>query len=137
MRSSVFRGSVLLAAMVAAQAVYAQEATWLDHYRRGEQALKERNWAEAIEQLARAVELNPAPSRQINRESGSYYPYLRLGIAYYNLGQNEAAIATFDIEQRYREISATPSEMSNLETFRELATDARRRPDEQALLHHG
>lgn len=54
----------------------------------------------------------------------NYHPYLKLGIAYYNIGQLDAALQAFDTEERFGTIAKTP-EQSNLESFRKLATEAR------------
>jgi len=54
----------------------------------------------------------------------NYHPYLKLGIAYYNLGQLDAALQAFDTEEGFGAIAKSP-EQRNLASFRKLATEAR------------
>ena len=54
----------------------------------------------------------------------NYHPYLKLGIAYYNLGQLDAALQAFDTEEGFGAIAKSP-DRRNLESFRKLAAEAR------------
>ncbi len=72
---------------------------WYESYKKGEDALNQRNWKEAIDQFTQAIEKKGDPGVQV-RTYGmnfiNYHPYLKLGIAYYNLGQPDAALQSED-----------------------------------------
>jgi tetratricopeptide (TPR) repeat protein len=55
----------------------------------------------------------------------AYFPYLKLGIAYYHLGQTEAALQAFQTEEQLGAIQASQSDFEELENYRNLALEAR------------
>ena len=55
----------------------------------------------------------------------AYFPYLKLGIAYYHLGQIEAALQAFQTEEQLGAIQSSASDLAELERYRSLALDAR------------
>ena len=50
----------------------------------------------------------------------SYFPYFKLGVAYYELGQWDAALQAFETEERLGAISRSGEELSELRRYREL-----------------
>ena len=55
----------------------------------------------------------------------AYFPYLELGVAYYHLGQHDAALQAFETEERLGAIAESEPASAELDRFRTLATDAR------------
>jgi len=127
MRPLILRPLLVLAVLATGLATPAFADLWYEHYKKGEDALNQRNWKEAIDQFTQAVEKKREPGTQV-RTYGmnfiNYHPYLKLGIAYYNLGQPEAALRAFDTEQGFKAIEGSP-EQGNLTSFRKLASEAR------------
>ena len=127
MRPPTLRPLLILAVLAISLATPAFADLWYEHYKKGEDALNQRNWKEAIDQFTQAVEKKRDPGMQV-RTYGmnfiNYHPYLKLGIAYFNLGQIDAALQAFDTEEGFGAIAKSP-EQRNLVSFRKLATDAK------------
>jgi tetratricopeptide (TPR) repeat protein len=95
---------------------------WHEHHDRAEEALRGQDWGGAIVELIRAVEKKAASEFQA-RAAGriiDYHPYLKLGIAYYNVGQADKARSAFATEQSLGAIGANASAEKNLSAFRKL-----------------
>ena len=76
---------------------------WYEHYSRAETALDNESWERAIEELQQALERkgdSGARVRSYGMKVVAYFPYLKLGIAYYHLGQIEAALQAFQTEEQ-------------------------------------
>jgi tetratricopeptide (TPR) repeat protein len=100
---------------------------WYEHYDRAETALENGNWERAIEELQQALERkgdSGARVRYYGMKVGSYFPYLKLGIAYYHLGQLEAALQAFQTEEQLGAIEASESDYQELRRYRTLALEA-------------
>jgi tetratricopeptide (TPR) repeat protein len=100
---------------------------WYRDYRLGERAFREQNWEQSIRHLVHSIEKRARPEVEASvpdRGTVAYHPYLKLGIAYYNLGQVDLAMAAFDDEERLGAVSRNPAELSNLRKIRELAGGA-------------
>ncbi len=107
---------------------------WYEHYAAAERALAEENWAEAIEQLNSALEKKGDPgarARTYGMKFTAYFPYLKLGIAYYRLGRLDAALQAFETEERLGAISQSAADQAELESFRQLALESQRRAAEE------
>lgn len=103
-------------------------APWYEHYAKGEQALERQNWTEAIAQLNQALERkgdSGARVRTYGMKVVSYFPYFKLGVAYYELGQWDAALQAFETEERLEAISRSENDLAELRRFRDLALGAR------------
>ena len=101
---------------------------WYEHYAKGEDALKAQNWNQAIEQLTQAIEKKGEPGvgvRTYGMNFINYHPYLKLGIAYYNLNQLDAAIQAFSTEENLGAIQKSPADLKALRDFRQKAQDAK------------
>lgn len=109
------------------------QAQWYQAYERAERALAEEDWSEAVRQLNVALEGQPesaANQRTYGMRFISYFPYFKLGLAYYHLGQPEAALEAFDTERRQGEIDRSASDLQVLESYRQRI--GQERTDEQA-----
>jgi len=101
---------------------------WYEHYARAETALDNGNWGKAIEELQQALERkgdSGARVRSYGMKVVAYFPYLKLGIAYYHLGQPDAALQAFQTEEQLGAIQGSASDLAELERYRSLALDAR------------
>ena len=90
-------------------------------------ALEEQDWAAAVEQINQALEQRGDSGvrvRTYGMRFTEYFPYLKLGIAYYHLGQFEAALQAFETEQRLEAIGRSASSLAELQQFRSLTEDA-------------
>ena len=114
----------LLALFLAAPA---QAAFWYESYDDAERALAERNWQRAVDMLESALEKRGescAGCRTYGVNFIDYLPYLKLGIAHYELGNYEAALTAFDREERLGAIAGSDGGLTELTRYRELARQA-------------
>ena len=87
---------------------------WYEHYEQADRALEEQDWAAAVEQINQALEQRGDSGvrvRTYGMRFTEYFPYLKLGIAYYHLGQFEAALQAFETEQRLEAIGRSASSL--------------------------
>ena len=136
-RSSVVSATIVL--MIAGAATLPAPALadlWYEHYTAAEKALADERWADAIEELNSALEKkgdSGARARTYGMKFEAYFPYLKLGIAYYELGQLDAALQAFETEERLGAIDQSERHRTELDSYRELALDAQRSAvDEEA-----
>jgi tetratricopeptide (TPR) repeat protein len=108
---------------------------WYVHYENGERALGEGDWRRAVSELGEAIERR-ADSGVRLRTTGSrlvnYFPYLKLGAAYVELGDFDAALQAFDTEERLGIAIGVPTAWSELQAGRARASAARSRAAEDA-----
>ncbi|TNF76609.1 MAG: hypothetical protein EP299_05265 [Acidobacteria bacterium] len=119
---------VLLLVAVVAASPAAEADLWYQHYQRAEKALEDEDWSGAIEQLNQAIERRGDSGvrvRTYGMKTTNYFPYLKLGIAYYELDQLDAALQAFDTEERLGAIGDSPADLAELERFRSLVGAAR------------
>jgi tetratricopeptide (TPR) repeat protein len=122
---------VLLAVVAAAPPASADR--WYEHYARAEEALKAERWSKAIKELNDAIERkgdSGARERSYGMKVMAYFPYLKLGIAYFHLGQYDAALQAFQTEERLGAIQGSESELAELNENRRLALAAKDRAAE-------
>jgi len=115
--------SALLAGAPTATADY-----WYEHYARAESALGNGNWDSAVEELQQALERkgdSGARVRSYGMKVVAYFPYFKLGIAYYHLGHYEAALQAFQTEEQLGAIHSSESDLAELNRYRRLTHDAR------------
>ena len=117
---------LIVAVIAAAPPVWANY--WYEHYARAETALENGNWDRAIEELQQALERkgdSGARVRSYGMKVVAYFPYLKLGIAYYHLGQLDAALQAFQTEEQLGAIQGSASDLAELERYRRLALEGR------------
>ncbi|MEJ2582595.1 MAG: tetratricopeptide repeat protein, partial [Acidobacteriota bacterium] len=101
---------------------------WYEHDARAETAIENGDWDRAIEELQQALERkgdSGARVRWYGMKVYPYFPYFKLGIAYYHLGQFEAALQAFQTEEQLGAIEASESDYAELRRYRNLALNAR------------
>lgn len=114
-----------LVAMAAASPAAADQ--WYEHYTRAEQALMDADHETAIAELNQAIERrgdSGANVRTYGMRVIDYFPYLKLGIAYFTAGEHEAALRAFDTEEQIGAIEDSEAASGELDRFRGRATDA-------------
>jgi hypothetical protein len=120
------RFPVALAALALFLATPAFAELWYENYQKGEEALQAKRWTEAIARFSKALEEKSDPGvnvRTYGMNFINYHPYLKLGIAYLNLGQQEAALQAFETEEKMGAIARSP-EAKDLARYREQAQAA-------------
>jgi tetratricopeptide (TPR) repeat protein len=101
---------------------------WYEHYSKAEKALGDQDWVLAVQEINGALEKkgdSGARVRSYGMKVTSYFPYLKLGIAYYHLGQLDAALQAFETEARLGAIAQSESASAELERYRALVEEAR------------
>ncbi len=117
-----------LVCLIIAVATPALADFWYEHYARAEAALAAEDWPRAVEELNEALARkgdSGARVRSYGMKVIAYFPYLKLGIAYYQLGQYEAALQAFQTEEQLGAIQASEADLAELERYRRLAVEAR------------
>jgi tetratricopeptide (TPR) repeat protein len=123
------RRVILLAGLVIALITRPAAADpWYEYYANALQALDQENWTVAVQQLNAALEKKGDPGARV-RSYGmnvvEYFPYFRLGVAYYHLGQFDAAVQAFETEARLGAIAESDPASAQLAEYRVLAEEAR------------
>jgi tetratricopeptide (TPR) repeat protein len=120
--------TVVLVCAILASAPTAWADYWYEHYARAETALENGEWDEAVVELVEAVARkgdSGARVRSYGMKVVAYFPYLKLGIAFYHLGQFDAALQAFQTEEQLGAIQGSAPDLAELERFRALALAAR------------
>jgi hypothetical protein len=107
---------------------------WYEHYAAGQEALEQERWSEAINQINSALEKkgdSGARARTYGMKFTAYFPYLMLGIAYYNLDQFEAALQAFETEERLGAIAASEDDLERLHDYRQATLNKQRQSNEE------
>jgi tetratricopeptide (TPR) repeat protein len=94
---------------------------WYESYDRAIVALEDENWSEAVNQINRALESkgdSSARARTFGLNFTAYFPYFKLGVAYYHLGELDAALQAFETEERLGAIREFPQDYHDLQSFR-------------------
>lgn len=95
---------------------------WYEYYERAEAAMSRGDWAEAVSQLQAALEEKGDSSHQARTYGMNfvdYFPYYKMGIAYFNLGQMDAAAQAFDIEEQLGAIAKSADALADLQQYRD------------------
>ncbi|MGI9236127.1 MAG: hypothetical protein ACR2QZ_01935, partial [Woeseiaceae bacterium] len=99
---------------------------WYEHYAKAEQGIEDQDWAAVVHEINEALEKkgdSGARVRSYGMKVTAYFPYLKLGIAYYHLGQLDAAVQAFETEARLGAIAQSDSANAELERYRGLAEE--------------
>ena len=100
---------------------------WYKHYSQAKEALAAGEWQEALAELDQAIERRPDPAaktRTYGMNTTAYFPYLKRGIAYYQLGRLEAALREFETEEERGEVVKSDRGGRQLEQYRGLVRAA-------------
>ena len=119
---------VLVAVSISLGSWPAAADPWYAHYANAENALQASDWKRAVEEINEALARkgdSGARVRSYGMNVVAYFPYLKLGIAYYHLGQFDAALQAFETEARLGAIARSAPDSAELERFRVLTEDAR------------
>ncbi|HSN87309.1 MAG TPA: hypothetical protein VL025_11155, partial [Thermoanaerobaculia bacterium] len=122
------RIAAILALALALSAGELRADLWYVHYENAERALAAEQWRVAVEELREALERKGDSGvrvRSYGMKVVDYFPYLKLGIAYYHLGQESAALEAFETEERLGVVQNAPEARRELERYRQLVADAR------------
>ena len=114
---------LLLVAIVAAPAA---ATSWYESYADAEKALADERWDDAARHLIEAIDQRPSSGanlRTYGMRFVDYYPYLKLGVAYYHLGQPAAALDAFATESSQGEVRSSSEATAQLERFERLARE--------------
>ncbi len=101
---------------------------WYEHYARAEDALSAQRWEAAVNELNEAIARRPESGARVNTLGTAfigYFPYFKLGIAYYNLGRLDDALTAFDTEEQRGAITKSARDIGNLRTFRRLVQEVK------------
>lgn len=101
--------------------------SWYEHYLKAEQALEDEDWMLAIEEINEALEKkgdSGARVRSYGMNVISYFPYFKLGVAYYHLDQFDAALQAFETEARLGAIESSDVASAELVRYRQLVRRA-------------
>jgi tetratricopeptide (TPR) repeat protein len=123
---------VLFSAVLAALPHPLLADLWYEHYAAAERALEEEEWTEAIDQINRALERKGDPGARVRTygmKFTAYFPYLKLGIAYYHLKQLDAALQAFETEEQLGAIAGSNRDLQELERYRTLANEAKQKEE--------
>jgi tetratricopeptide (TPR) repeat protein len=131
---------ISIALLVLAGASPARADQWYEHYARAEKALTDGDHTTAIAELNLALERrgdSGARVRTYGMRVVDYFPYLKLGIAYFAAGEFEAALRAFDTEEQLGAVADSEPASGELERFRRRANEAleRRRADQQRAVN--
>ncbi len=120
--------SLLLVMFAFASPVLADR--WYEHYERASEAEKDGDWETVIEEINSALEKkadSSARARTYGMNFTSYFPYYKLGIAYYELGQLDAALQALETEEHWGEIERSQRDNDELMRIRALIHEARQK----------
>ena len=123
-----WRIALLVGATVMFVSLPAAADSWYEHYARAERALEEQQWTLAVEEINSAIGKkgdSGARVRSYGMNVIGYFPYLKLGIAYFHLGQLDAALQAFETEARLGAIAQSDSASAELEHYESLVRHAR------------
>ena len=118
---------ILLVAVVLAAVSPALADQWYEHYARAEKALLDADHETAIAELNLALERrgdSGARVRTYGMRVTDYFPYLKLGIAYFAAGEYEAALRAFDTEEQLGAVQDSRDAFAELGRFRARASEA-------------
>ncbi|MEM7584340.1 MAG: ATP-binding protein [Acidobacteriota bacterium] len=100
---------------------------WYVHYAQAERALDRGEWSRAIEELQQALERRGDSAARVKTYGMNiipYFPHLKLGIAYLELGEPAAALQAFETEELLEEIQKSEKHQTELNLYRQRAEQA-------------
>ena len=111
--------------------------TWYSHYELALERINAGRWEEAVGLLEQAARLKPAPelnARTYGVWRRDYLPYYHLGLAHYNLGNDEKALEYFELSLAEGAILKSPEQLELLRSYQSAIKEKEvRTEDERAL----
>ncbi len=117
---------LLVLALVSINPVSAE--LWYESYDKAQIALDQGNWTEAIRQIDLALgkkDESSAGERTYGVNFTTYFPYFKLGVAYYNLGREDEALQEFQAEEAQGQIQQSADDYKELQQLRDVILQAR------------
>ena len=123
----------LIFAVLCLSSVAATQVPWHLDYEKGLEALRSRNYQDAVESLRKALEVNRAPASRVKLYGTRYipyYPWFHLGKALYELAESdedkaaeyyEESVNASDVSIEYGEIKKEVALGAEIEALRENA----------------
>ncbi len=121
MRVSLFAAAGFAWLLLVSVASSASAQSWYESYAAAEAALERSLWSEAMEYLHQALEERPSSGskqRSYGMRFVDYYPFLKLGVAYFHLGQLDAAEQALETEARLGAVKDSRPASAQLEQYR-------------------
>ena len=100
---------------------------WYQHYQKAQQAMSQKQWESAVEELNQAIQRrgdSGSRVRTYGMHTTDYFPYLDLGVAYLNLGLLDAALQAFETEDRLGAIQQSDEALARLASYRKETQEA-------------
>ncbi|MCP3964701.1 MAG: AAA family ATPase [bacterium] len=100
---------------------------WYKHWDEAKKALETQDWERAIEEIQEALERkgdSGVKVRTYGLNFTEYFPHLKLGIAYYELGELESALQAFETEEVLGAIADSEKALIELRDYRQRARRA-------------
>ena len=94
---------VVLVGLFLLAATPARADLWYESYDKADEAMRVGDWALAVDFLEQALAQNGESGARVRTYGMNfipYFPYLKLGIARYNLGEYDAALLALEAEER-------------------------------------
>lgn len=125
---SIPRRAVTAGLLLLAWSAPARADLWYESYEKADEAMQSENWTEAVGFLSQALQEkadSAARARTYGMNFISYFPYYKLGIAYYNLGRFDDAKQAFETESQLGAIAQSASDLAELQRYQLLVEEGR------------
>ena len=137
----------LLLAVLCLSSFAATQVPWHLNYEKGLEALRSRNYQDAVESLRMALDVNRSPASRVKLYGTRYipyYPWFHLGKAFYELAESdedkaaeyyEESVTAFDVSIEYGEIKKEVALGAEIVALREnaVAQINRLRQEDEAM----
>jgi len=127
-------GPLALALLLAAAPARAD--LWYESYEKADRALRAGEWDEAVRQIHLALEGkgdSSARARTYGMNFTSYFPYYKLAVAYYNLGDLDAASQALENEERASAVQQSAADYAELQSLRQRVQQEREAREQQRI----
>jgi hypothetical protein len=118
----------LVLAMTLMLAGPAIAALWYQDYAAAEDAIEAGDYETAVQLLEQAIQEKQESGARVRfygTNFEAYFPFLKLGVAHYNLGNYDTALAWLEREETIGAIGESPDHLAELQETRRLAQEAR------------
>lgn len=135
LRQPNWRFWAILGGLLVLQPLFGQ-SQWYDYYGNARESIADANWADAVAQLDRAIELRDSPKLEVETYSLrfiDYLPYFWRGVAQFNLGKIAAAQTDFARSEDWGVVNSS-SYRNNFLRYRRLIESEISRTDSLVTL---